>query len=174
MKIADMKKKELVHVGTFGQPQGLKGHIKINIFTSSFESFKILKNYFIEENKSNLVFVSLRKIGKKYIGSLKGCEDRDTALSFNGKHIFSLRENFPKNNNNEYYVVDLIGCEVVNMKNFFLGSVIDIKNFGAGDLIEIQSPTKKIFYIPMNEENLVNVDINKKNIIVNPILGLLD
>ena len=44
-----MKKKELVHVGTFGQPQGLKGDIKINIFTSSFESFKMLKNFFIQE-----------------------------------------------------------------------------------------------------------------------------
>ena len=65
-----MKKKELVHVGTFGQPQGLKGDIKINVFTSSFESFKILKFFFIDDQKSALVFKTLRKVGKKIIGSV--------------------------------------------------------------------------------------------------------
>ena len=169
-----MQKKELVHIGTFGQPQGLKGDIKINIFTSSLESFKMLENFFKEDGKSSWIFKSLRKIGKKNIGSIEGCEDRDAALEFKGKHIFAFRENFPKTNNNKYYVVDLIGCEVINMKKESLGKVIDIKNFGADDLIEIINKGKKTFYIPMNEDNLINVDIDKKKILVNPIKGLLD
>ena len=114
------------------------------------------------------------KIGKKNIGSIEGCEDRDAALDFKGKHIFTFRENFLKTNNDEYYVLDLIGCEVINFKQESLGKVIDIKNFGAGDLIEIINNGKKTFYIPMNEDNLINVDIDKKKILVNPIKGLLD
>lgn len=169
-----MKKKEFVQVGTFGQPQGLNGDIKINIFTSSLESFKMLKNFFVEDDKSSLIFTSLRKIGKKNIGSIEGCEDRDAALNFRGKHIYAFRENFPKTNNDEYYVLDLIGCEVLSMEKKSLGKVIDIKNFGADDLIEIINNGKKIFYIPMNEDNLINVDIDKKKILVNPIKGLLD
>ena len=169
-----MKKKEFVQVGTFGQPQGLKGDIKINIFTSSFESFKMLKSFFMEDGKSSLIFTSLLKIGKKNIGSIEGCEDRDAALNFKGKHIFTFRENFLKTNNDEYYVLDLIDCEVINLKQESLGKVIDIKNFGAGDLIEIINNGKKTFYIPMNEDNLINVDIDKKRILVNPIKGLLD
>ena len=169
-----MKKKELVHVGTFGQPQGLKGDIKINIFTSSFESFKMLKNFFMEDGKSSWIFKSLRKIGKKNIGSIEGCEDRDAALEFKGRHIFAFRKNFPKTNNDEYYVMDLIDCEVINVKQESLGKVIDIKNFGAGDLMEIINNGKKTIYIPMNEDNLINVDIDKKKILVNPIKGLLD
>ena len=169
-----MKKKELVHIGTFGQPQGLKGDIKINIFTSSLKSFKILENFFMEDGKSSWIFKSLRKIGKKNIGSIEGCEDRDAALEFKGKHIYTFRENFPKTNNDEYYVLDLIDCEVINVKQESLGKVIDIKNFGADDLIEIINKSKKTFYIPMNEENLINVDIDKKKILVSPIKGLVD
>ena len=169
-----MKKKDLVHVATFGRPQGLKGDVKINIFTSSFESFKMLKSFFMEDGKSSLIFTSLRQIGKKNIGSIEGCEDRDAALDFKGKHIFAFRENFPKTNNDEYYVLDLIGCKVINMKKKSLGKVIDIKNFGADNLIEIINNGKKTFYIPMNEDNIINVDINKKKILVNPIKGLLD
>ena len=169
-----MRQKELVHVGTFGQPQGLKGEIKINIYTSSFESFKILKNFFIEGEQSVLVFSKIKKVGKKIIGSFENCKDRDTALSFKGKHILTLRENFPKTGNNEFYIVDLINCQVVDIKNNILGKVVNIQNFGAGDLIEIISDNKKNFYIPMNKDNLVKIDSEKKIIIVNPLKGILD
>ena len=71
-------------------------------------------------------------------------------------------------------MLDLIGCEVINMEKECLGKVIDIKNFGAGDLMEIINNGNKTIYIPMNEDNLINVDIDKKKILVNPIKGLLD
>jgi 16S rRNA processing protein RimM len=169
-----MKKNDLIHVGTFGQPQGLKGDIKINILTSSLESFKILKNYFMQDSKTILHFTALRKIGKKNVASLEGCEDRNAALDYKGKYIFSLKENFSKISEDEYYVIDLIGCDVFNIEKKSLGIVIDIKNFGAGDLIEVTSGSKKIFYIPMNDDNLVSVNILEKKIIVNPMKGLLD
>ena len=169
-----MKKNNLIHVGTFGQPQGLKGDIKINILTSSLESFKILKNYFMQDSKTVLHFTALRKIGKKNVASLEGCEDRNAALDYKGKYIFSLKENFSKISEDEYYVIDLIGCDVFNIEKKSLGIVIDIKNFGAGDLIEVTSESKKIFFIPMNDDNLVSVNILEKKIIVNPMKGLLD
>jgi len=169
-----MKNKDLVHVGTFGQPQGLKGDIKINILTSSLESFKILKNYFMQDGEIILHFTALRKIGKKNIASLDGCEDRNAALDYKGKYIFSLKENFSKIDEGEYYVIDLIGCNVFNLENKSLGNVVNIKNFGAGDLIEITCDSKKNFYIPMNDDNLISVNILEKKIIVNPMKGLLD
>ena len=171
-----METKDLVHVGTFGQPQGLKGDIKINIFTSSLESFKILNKYFIknEDEFSNLFFKSIKKIGKKNIASIDQSKDRDEALTFRGKNIFTLRQNFPEIKSDEHYIIDLIGCNVIDTKDQVLGIVEDIKNFGAGDLIEIKSMSKDNFYIPMNKENLINIDVEKKTIFVDPIPGLLD
>ena len=52
--------------------------------------------------------------------------------------------------------------------------IVDVKNFGAGDLLEIQNTEKKIFHIPMNNENLSKVEIEKKIITVDPLKGLLD
>ena len=169
-----MNNKKLVHVGTFGKPQGLKGELKINIFTSSLEFFKLLNQYFMDDGESKWNFISLKKIGKKYVASLQGCEDRDAALLLKGKYIFSFRENFPPTKEDQYYSLDLIDCTVVNINNKVLGIVINIKNFGAGDLLEIKDHNQKIFYIPMNEQNLVNVNILKKIIMINPIPGLID
>ena len=169
-----MKNKKLIHVATFGQPQGLKGEIKINIHTSSFESFKNLNQFFMEDGVSKLIFNSFRVIGKKNTLFIQGCEDRDTAETYKGKKIYTLREHLPDINSDEYYVNDLIGFKVINMKKKDLGKIIDIKNFGAGDLIEVCKEDNKKFFIPMNKDNLINIDLQKMIIIVDPILGLLD
>ena len=55
-----------------------------------------------------------------------------------------------------------------------LGKVINIDNFGAGDLINIQQPNGNNFYIPMNKENVVKIDIKNRLLIVNPINGILN
>ena len=59
-------------------------------------------------------------------------------------------------------------------KNNLLGNIINIDNFGAGDLIKIKKNNNKSFYIPMNEDNIIKVDIRKKLVIVNPIKGILN
>ena len=169
-----MKRKELIHVATFGKPHGIKGEIKINIFTSSLEVFKKLGKYFYENQDPILTFKNFKKVGKAYVVSLENSNDRDIALSFKGNKIFTFKENLPAIKNNEYYILDLVGCNVINKEKLSLGRIIDIKNFGAGDLIEIKNNLNKTFYIPMNNENLLDVNIDDKIITVNPILGLLD
>ena len=167
-------KKKLIHVGSFGSPQGLKGDLRINILTTSLNSFKNLKKYFSDNGKSNLIFKSIKKIGNKYIGSLEGCDDRNTALEFKGKKIYSPKENFSKTRKGEYYVFELINCEIENLEHKFIGKIVDIKNYGAGDLIEVINSNKKTFYIPMNNENIVKIKIDKKKVIINPIIGLIE
>ena len=54
-----------------------------------------------------------------------------------------------------------------------IGNVVNVKNFGAGDLLETKI-NNKTFYIPMNKENLVFVDLDKKKITVNPMKGIID
>ena len=56
-----MKKNQLVLVGSFGNPRGLKGDIIINIFMSNLKSFKMLKEFFLEENKKILHFTYFKK-----------------------------------------------------------------------------------------------------------------
>ena len=169
-----MSIKKIIHIGTFGQPQGLKGEIKIIMFVSSFESFKRLQHYLREDGETEWHFIKFRDVGNKLIAMLEDCQDRDAALALKGKKIYSLRKNFPKTKNNEYYVIDLIDCEVKNIANQNLGIVVNIQNFGASDLLEVENNFQKKYYIPMDDDNIMNVDTRKKIIIVNPMLGILE
>ena len=168
-----MSKSNLVHVGTFGSPIGLKGEIKVKMLTSSFEFFKMLKVYLNEDASETWNFIKMRILNNKLIVHPQDCNNRDDAEKFRGKKIFSQSSNFPETNKDEYYVRDLIGFRVIMINGKKIGNVISVKNFGASDLLETKI-NNKTFYIPMNKDNLVSVDMDKKKIIVNLLKGIID
>ena len=171
-----MKKKQLFHIGTFGKPVGLKGKIKIIMYNFEFNKFKSksLSSYLIDEAGVFWDFQYLKTNNSKLTGKLKKCDSINCAEKLNGKKIFIDINHLPKNKKNQFYIFDLINCEVKTSKNILLGNIIDIDNFGAGDLIKIKKDNNKSFFIPMNEDNVVKVDLKKKLVIVNPIKGILN
>ena len=169
-----MKKKQLFHIGTFGKPVGLKGEIKIIMHNLEFNTFKSLNTYLLDEESMFWDFQYLKINKNKLTGKLKKCNSINCAEKLNGKKIFIDINHLPKNKKNQFYIFDLINCEVKTSKNILLGIIIDIDNFGAGDLIKIKKDNNKSFYIPMNEDNVVKVDLKKKLVIVNPIKGILN
>ena len=169
-----MKKKQLFHIGTFGKPVGLKGEIKIIMHNLEFNTFKSLNTYLLDEESMFWDFQYLKINKNKLTGKLKKCNSINYAEKLNSKKILIDRNNLPRNEKNQFYIFDLINCKVKTPKNSLLGNIINIDNFGAGDLIKIKKTNNKSFYIPMNDENIVKVDIKKKLIIVNPIKGILN
>ena len=171
-----MKKKQLFYIGTFGKPVGLKGKIKIIMHNLEFNEFKSksLIPYLIDEANVFWNFQYLKINNNKLTGKLEKCNSINCAEKLNGKKIFIDINHLPKNKKNQFYIFDLINCEVKTSKNILLGSIIDIDNFGAGDLIRIKKDNNKSFYIPMNEDNVVKVDLKKKLVIVNPVKGILN
>ena len=169
-----MKKIHLVHIGSFGSSVGLKGEIKITIHFFEYEILKNLISYMLDEKNRIWNFQYLKTRNNKLIGKLQECDSINCAEKLKGRKIFIDKDNIPKVKKNHFYIFDLIDCEVKTSNNKLLGNIINIDNFGAGDLINIKKTNDKSFYIPMNEDNIINIDINKKIVIVNPIKGMLD
>ena len=169
-----MKKKQLLHIGTFSKPVGLKGENKIIMHNFEFRTFKSLCSYLINEDAVLWDFHYLKINKNKLVGKIKKCNSINCAEKLIGKKIFVDKSNLPKNNKNQFYISDLINCKVKSLNKILLGNIIDIDNFGAGDLIKIKKSNNKSFYIPMNKDNIVKIDIQKKLVIVNPIKGILN
>ena len=168
-----MIKKNRIQVGQFSSPVGLKGEIKVIIMTSTFEVFKKLKNY---SNFDGSIIWNFKKItfkGKKCVVLLDNCFSLEDASKFKGQKIYSYKNQLPAANDNEYYINDLVSCKLIIKDSNFVGEVIDVKNFGAGDLLEVKLDNK-IILIPFNKENIISITLNKKEIIADPITGILD
>ena len=144
-----------------------------NFELNKFES-KSLSSYLVNEADVFWDFQYLKINKNKLTGKLKKCNSINCAEKLKSKKIFIDINNLPKNKKNQFYIFDLINCEVKTSKNILLGNIIDIDNFGAGDLIKIKKDNNKSFYIPMNEDNVAKVDLKKKLVIVNPIKGILN
>tara|TARA_B100001123_G_C14577171_1_gene736652 strand:+ start:43 stop:552 length:510 start_codon:yes stop_codon:yes gene_type:complete len=168
-----VSKKNLVHIGTFGKPLGLKGDIKIDIFTSSIKSFKTLKPYLDQNGKNTWLFNFLKNYKGKLVGNLINYNSRNLIESLRGEKIYTKEKNLSKEDYKLFYLKKLINFDVKNFQNKFLGKVLRIDNFGAGDLIYLKKNNGKSYYIPMNSENIVKIDNDKKIIIVNPIKGII-
>ena len=168
-----MNKPSFVHVGTFGAAIGLKGEIKINLLTSSVDIFKSLDHYYNYDQSTEWIFKSIQMRNEKCVGLPSYCKNRDDAEHLKNQKIFVAKEHFPKKKSNEYYVNDLIGCKITHENGTFIGNVISVDNFGAGDLLETIYKENKI-YIPLNDDNVVFVDIGNKEITINPIKGIVD
>ena len=64
--------------------------------------------------------------------------------------------------------------DVITNQNKLIGKIIEINNFGAGDLLNVRNLKGQTFYIPMNGENIIKVDLKKKLVVSNPLKGILN
>tara|TARA_B100001741_G_scaffold307036_1_gene301343 strand:- start:460 stop:972 length:513 start_codon:yes stop_codon:yes gene_type:complete len=168
-----LNKSNFIHVGTFGTAIGLKGEIKLNLLTSTVDVFKSLGEYYNFDQSIKWSFETIVMRQEKCVALPSHCKNRNDAEELKNQKIFSYKDNFISTEPNEYLVSELISCEIINKNGTFLGKVISVDNFGAGDLLETIYKDKKI-YIPLNNDNVVSVDLEKKIIFVNPIKGIVD
>ncbi|MBN1281608.1 MAG: 16S rRNA processing protein RimM [Alphaproteobacteria bacterium] len=119
-------------VGKIVAPQGLRGEVRVQTFTSDPSDLKNLK---IEN--MNLQFI--RSAGTDVaICKIYGINDRNDAEKLRGTELFIDRQSLPELPQGEYYQTDLIGMTVM-VSGKEIGKVSSIQNFGAGDILELES-----------------------------------
>ena len=74
--------------------------------------------------------------------------------------------------NDEYYLVDLIGCIVVSNENKVIGTVKDVMPLPANDVIVVEK-NKKEHLIPLIDDVVKLIDIKNNKIEIIVIPGLL-
>ena len=94
--------------------------------------------------------------------------DRTEAESYRDKEIFTLRDDMPKLGGDEFYIDDLIDCEVVDENNKSLGKVTEIINPGAHDVLLIKQGDSETL-VPLVDEWVVEIDLDGRRIQVNSV-----
>ena len=137
-----MSNEDKILVGQFSSPVGLKGEIKVNIMTTTFEVFKKLQTYsnFDDSIKWNFERISLR--GDKCVALIENCFSRgvNKINIITGKGLRSKNIEDPYKSNNlsilKYSVPDFIKNNTELMSKIF-----------KIDLDSVNSPSKGSFDI---------------------------
>lgn len=88
------------------------------------------------------------------------CDSREQAERYKGCAIAVSRSSFPDSAPDEYYWVDLLGCEVIGQEGAILGRVLAIEDFGAPHpVLRVASADGRLLLIPFVAPIIDDVDL---------------
>jgi len=146
--------------------QGLKGAVKVKLFTEAPES---LSRYGVLKDKHGKRFeVTAIRSGKdgEAVISFAGVDDRDAAEALKGTELFIARDQLPATAEEEFYHADLIGLEAQDSEGRTLGKVTAIHNYGASDVMEIARPDGDSVLLAFTRETVPVIDIASGRVVV--------
>ncbi|MCH2172268.1 ribosome maturation factor RimM [Myxococcota bacterium] len=105
--------------------------------------------------------------------NLRGVGDRDAAQELNGCSVWLDASQLRPTQPDEYYGFQLMDCRVEDTRGNLIGVVRDIWSTGAADILMVSDMNDRQQLIPTAEEILVEVDVESRRIVIDPIPGLL-
>ncbi len=165
MTSPETSKDKRICVGKISSSHGVKGLVKIVPFC---EDINLLNGkLFTEETGNKTLNITLKNSSGKYIlAQIEGVNSPEEAKTLKCS-LYVSRESLPEiNNDNEFYIEDLVGLEAVNIADDKIGKVIALQNFGAGNLLEIKPSKGDSYFIPFQSEYVKDVKLDKKCIII--------
>ena len=131
-----------VLIGKISAVFGVKGQVKI---VSYCENPQEIVNYSLFDKNGEAIFFKISSLKKKsgsqteiLIATIDGVHDRNAAEKLIGHEIFTNRDEFEELNEDEFYLIDLIGLEVIDDKKNKLGKIKNVIDHGAGSIVEIE------------------------------------
>ena len=154
---------ETLKIGLILKPQGIKGQLKVQPLTDDINRFKDLKEIIIDQKVHRVLGTIIS--GQTVFIELFGINDRNTAETFRGKFLHVKREDAIALEEGRYFVVDLIGCDVITKEKGVIGKIIDIFSCRT-DVITVKCNDGRILRFPFLKDLVENVDIKSKQFIV--------
>ncbi|SIT40156.1 Ribosome maturation factor RimM [Paraburkholderia ribeironis] len=151
---------DAVEVGAIVDAYGLKGWVKVAAHADagrggdallSAERWWLLKGH---ERKS-APSLQAKTHGDSVVAHLGGVTDRDVAQALRGSRVYIRRSEFPALKADEFYWVDLLGLDVVNIAGVNLGKVADMIDNGAHSVMRIEYPATDKNGKPVAGERLI-------------------
>ena len=155
--------KNLICLGVVGGTHGVRGAFRVKTFTE-VETDIAAYGPLIVGDKGETIDLSVIRVVKPNLVLVK-CDKISTpedAALLNGQKLYVDRDELPSlDDEDEFYVEDLVGCEAVGADGSFAGVVAAIHNFGAGDLLELRNiPTVKgARYVRFTKADVPEIDL---------------
>lgn len=164
-------------VAKCGRSVGLKGHLKIIIYTDFIDIFK--SNNILFCNRKKLIIESFdcsRSIIKFF--EINTIDDAKLLTSFNLYTTKDATSKICKLNDDEFFWFDIVGLKIID-NGVFLGNIEDIERIGNIDYFIVKTDFNKFFkpkkfMIPYIDRYVISIDLPKKIIYTRDAIGILE
>ncbi|APM38771.1 ribosome maturation factor RimM [Clostridium kluyveri] len=157
--------KDFITVGQIINTHGLKGELKVYPLTDDINRFKELKSVYVEGILKSITGCKLQS--KKVILKIEGIDSIEKALEYKGKYLEVSREDAVKLEEGRYFIVDIVGCRVIDEEGVFYGKISEVIHTHHNDVYWIKGDNELL--IPAIEDVVLKVDVEKQEIIIKPV-----
>lgn len=161
---------EYIEFGKIVNTHGIKGEVKIYSYTDNPENILKLKNVYIENVKYDIE--KIRYTSNMFVIKIKGIDSIENTTTIMNKEIYRKVENKEFENNQEFFVKDLIGIEIFDESDIYIGKLKEVLNTGANDVYVITREKKDELLLPAIKQVVKQIDIKGRKMIVNVMEGL--
>ena len=168
-----------VLIARITRAHGMKGEVKVLPFLiKNPEILSQIPRFYRRLGKEAfkpLIPESVRPApGGGFLIKFSGIEGREAAENLHEVNLYAELSDLPPKEEDEYYVYELVGLKVVSPAGEELGRVVGVMPVGPYDLLEIKKEGEKSFYLPMIEDFVEEIDLEKGLIKVNPPADLIE
>lgn len=166
--------KKMLRVGKIANTHGIKGDIKVIPLTDYMERFEELEWVYMDDYEEKFYIQNVKYKKNTVILSFKGYDDINLVEKFKNKYIFiddTQRRKLPADT---YYIADIIGLDVYNIKNEYIGKVKDIIQTGPNEVYVIKGDDNKEIMIPSVKEFIPEISLKEGKVVINPIEGMIE
>lgn len=166
---------EYLEIGQIVNTNGLKGNLKVKPLTDEITRFEDLENVYIQKNNKLTEFkIQDVKYSKNMVLlKLEGIDNIEEAEKYRNCYLKINRKDAVELDEDSYFIVDIIGCEVYTDSQELLGKVIDVFPTGSNDVYTVKGINNNEILIPAIEDVIKDVDIKNKKIIIHLMEGLI-
>ena len=166
----------VIPIGKLSKPIGLKGRLKVNLFTKGLKTILGAKVLYLKGPEGEYRSFQVESINLKEVSAgikLKGIESHDEASNFKDWEVCVDLDALPSAGKDEYYHHQIVGCDVFSTSGAFIGKVKGIFETGANDVWCIDGAEKEIL-IPAVQSIVKDVNLKTRRIEIEIIEGLLN
>ena len=163
---------QFLETGQIVGTHGIKGEIRVHPWCDSpdfLTRFKVL----YKKDESVVDIESSRVHGNVVLMKLRDVDNINDAQSLRGTVLYISRGdvNLP---DGEYFIQDLIGCEVFDKSGTILGVLSEVSSAGgANDVWHIKKDGRE-YLMPAVKEFISEIDIANRKVVVEPLKGVFD
>lgn len=161
--------KGMVLVGAIAGAFGVKGEVRIRAFTEKKDGVIAYGPLHGEDGKVLMKPKSWRELKDGVAVVAPEVKTKEQADKMRGTRLYVPRANLPATAEDEFYIVDLLGCKAEALDGKVLGEIVAVWNFGAGDIIEYRPPNGgPNVRITFTRESAPLVDLAGKRVVLDP------
>ena len=173
---------QYLRIGVITRSHGVHGEVKVYPTTDYPERFEEVSEVILKTKKGDVktTIESVKYFKNLVIVKFQCFHNPEEIQGYAGCDIMISREQAQPLEEGEYYIADLIGCNVIadelseGLAGCKLGVVKDVLQTGANDVYVVEKADGSEILFPVIADCIKNVDIENGNITVHVLKGLLD